>query len=258
MAEVVKFAEIKLKNAPDGTLYVKNKRYYVRNGNSAKEIYLGKNKDSLIKDLQEKVYYKELLDAAKTEIMILNKIKKCKSNCRYFEQVFYELPENKRNLIEPYTSPEMIDIKKKIDRARRIWDEDSKDRKSVGKNLNFITLNGERVRSKSELIIADRLKVAGIPYCYEGKYLLADEEAQDYQVWFPDFQMFNVRTGKMFYWEHFGLMDNPDYCASCQTKLEIYAQSGISLGKNLIITMESSKHPLNVAYVDSLIKTILE
>ena len=64
----------------------------------------------------------------------------------------------------------------------------------------LLTSDGRRVRSKSELIIAEVLISMGIPFRYEypktiGKILVH-----------PDFTCLNVRTRKEFIWEHFGMV----------------------------------------------------
>ncbi len=54
------------------------------------------------------------------------------------------------------------------------------------------------------------------------------------------------------------MLDNPEYCKSCQEKIEIYAKYGYFPGENLIITSESSGHGLNLEYVDCLIERFLK
>lgn len=68
----------------------------------------------------------------------------------------------------------------------------------------------------------------------------------------------NTRTGKEYWWEHFGRMDNPDYFSTCNYKLMVYAMNGIYPGDNLIVTMETSKTQLNSEYVDALIEHYLK
>lgn len=263
LISVIQFATLKLKNSPDGILITRKTRYGTRyyqriTGSKPGEIYLGKKNAEIIKALQEKAYFSEMKKVAEKELEALTEINRIKEKLIDYEKVFNTIPDSKKTLIKPYDSPETENVKKKIEKECKYWEKDKVDRRGVDKNLKFVSLNGERVRSKSELIIADRLKNAGIPYYYEGKYLLVDEDTMEYQAWFPDFQLFNIRTGEKFFWEHFGIMDNPEYCASCQFKLETYAKYGIVMGKNLIVTMESSKHSLNTEYVDLLIKEFLK
>lgn len=271
LEEAIKYADMRLKNLPEGTLYVRNfesgYRYYVKaDGPRGKETYLSSKDTEIIKGLQEKNYYKELKKVAEAELDSLKKIQKLHSKTKSIDQVFFDLPENKRNLIEPYVPVEIEEAKKSIEKECKFWAREKFERKGISKDLNLTTLNGEKVRSKSELIIADRLKNADVPYYYEGKYVFIDDDLnskksayeRDYDVWFPDFQVLNTRTGELLFWEHFGMMDNPEYCASAQFKIETYAKHGFIMGKNMIVTMESSQHTLNVAYIDKLIEEFLK
>lgn len=271
LEEAILFADTKIKNAPEGKLYIKKigdvyRYYYQKSSKLEKLIYLGEKDSELIRKLQEKDYYIKLKSVAESELKAQKEIQKIESSIQSYEHVFIQLPENKRTMISPYVSKETEEIKTRIEKECKTWKKETFVRKGVEKNISLVTLNGERVRSKSELIIADRLKNAGIPYCYERKYVFEDDDLNskkkafdlDYDVWFPDFQAINTRTGELFFWEHFGLMDNPEYCASCEFKLETYSKHGIFMGKNLIVTMESSKHTLNVEYVDRLINEFLK
>ena len=126
------------------------------------------------------------------------------------------------------------------------------------------TENGEQVRSKSEVIIANTLKAAGVPYRYEFP-LLMDKNAEipdfpdyDFCNLHPDFYCLNLRTRQEFAWEHFGRMDDPDYAASAAEKIQLYQENGFFPGKNLIITMETSKKPLSSKVLKEIIKSYLK
>ena len=120
----------------------------------------------------------------------------------------------------------------------------------------YETLNKDMVRSKSEVIIADRLYNAGIPYHYEQRLDLEDEHFNTIK-YYPDFTILNKRTREIYYWEHLGNLGDPDYCFKNLTKLEHYSDNEILLGKNLILTFESQNKPLYTANVDRLIKEFL-
>ncbi len=121
----------------------------------------------------------------------------------------------------------------------------------VSEGVGFYTVGGEHVRSKSEVIIADMLKHYDVPYHYEPVLKLRD------QVKCPDFLVLNTKTRKEYIWEHFGMMDKPEYCKDAIEKLSFYENTGYSLGDNLIITMESSLHPLDTKYAERMIKKYL-
>ena len=126
----------------------------------------------------------------------------------------------------------------------------------------LFTDNNEQVRSKSEVIIANTLKASGVPYRYEFP-LGIDKNAEvsgnsDFCHLHPDFYCLNLRTRQEFVWEHFGMMDDPDYAARATEKLGLYAENGFFPGKNLIITMESSAKPLSSKLLKRVIQTYLK
>lgn len=116
----------------------------------------------------------------------------------------------------------------------------------------FYTILGERVRSKSEKIIADELYRYNIPYRYEMPLELEDWGKTVIRR--PDFTVISRSSGKKYIYEHFGMMDDPDYVERNMRKLDLYEKNGYILGKNLIVTHETSRSPLNVGVVDSYIE----
>ncbi len=95
---------------------------------------------------------------------------------------------------------------------------------------------------KSELIIADRFFAANIPYRYEQSLALNGGATRR----LPDFTILHPYTLEIYYWEHFGRIDDEEY--------RLYALNGIIQGKNFITTFEINCSPLNIWYVDKLIE----
>ena len=114
--------------------------------------------------------------------------------------------------------------------------------------LKFESISGNTLRSKSELIIDQLLFVYQIPYRYECKLAIGDVTL------YPDFTIIHPKTGKMFYWEHFGMMDNQKYSQKAFSKLEIYCENGIIPSINLITTFEATDFPLDAVKVENIIK----
>jgi len=115
----------------------------------------------------------------------------------------------------------------------------------------YYTSTGVRVRSKSEVIIADALSRSGIPYRYE-----YPTSIKGWGMLYPDFTRLDIRTREEIIWEHFGLMNDPDYVENAVQKIAHYAASGYTIGKNFIATFESSNTPLSVKQVQECIKAI--
>jgi ATP-dependent DNA helicase RecQ len=80
----------------------------------------------------------------------------------------------------------------------------------------YKTLDGNQVRSKSEVIICDLLAKAGIKYEYEK--LLEYEPGKNIN---PDFTIF-LDNGKELYWEHIGMLGLEEYSKNWSNKLDIY------------------------------------
>ena len=120
----------------------------------------------------------------------------------------------------------------------------------------YYTTSNIRVRSKSEVIIADTLLRMGIPYRYEFplKLKLPHEKSATF---FPDFTCLNLRTREEILWEHFGMMDDSDYVHKAMDKLDIYERNGIFPGKRLIISRETTEKPLNVKTIQKLAEEYL-
>ena len=71
---------------------------------------------------------------------------------------------------------------------------------------------------------------------------------------YPDFTIRHPRTGKTFYYEHFGMMDDPRYSKNAYTKLQLYNSNGIFQSAQLITTFETKTNPLSSDAVENIIK----
>ena len=118
------------------------------------------------------------------------------------------------------------------------------------------TVSGIQVRSKSEVLIADALTRNNIPFRYEYPLKLR-RPSGDFATIHPDFLCLNVAKRTEFYWEHFGLMDDPAYSNNAAGKLRLYTENGILAGRNLIITMETQNEPLTTRLVEKIINEYL-
>ncbi len=237
----------KLKNIPEGHIHMSvsngHYQYYYSEG-KGKRKYIKKKEINLARKIEQRDYYKDFLD----------KIDALKEKLTLFLDS-YDIDE----LTNVYTRKS--EAKKRIITPAIELDEDfiarwRADHPACQNTFDiaspFITNRGERVRSKSEKIIADTLDRYGIPYQYEP--LL---ELKGYHTVYPDFIVLNVRTRRTYYWEHLGIISDLEYAIKNFSKLEEYEDSGYILGRDLIITTESDKKQLNVSLVEEKIKTFL-
>lgn len=107
--------------------------------------------------------------------------------------------------------------------------------------------SGNLVRSKSESIIDMLLYLNQIPFRYECALQLGETTI------FPDFTIRHPKTGVVYYWEHFGLMDNPAYSQNVYSKLQLYTSHGIIPSIQLITTYETKERPISSDTITKII-----
>lgn len=223
-------------------------QYYVRQKKSDPSgRYLAKAELSLAKKLAQKEYNEKALKVAERE---RNRISKF---LEHFDEnallkVYTEMNEGKRILVEPYVLPDE-------EYARRWLAKQYEGGKFEEGDSEYYTKRGDRVRSKSEQIIADRLFDAGIPYRYEYPFIYDSPEGKK-QI-FTDFTILNKRTRTIYRWEHFGRMDDPKYRRTFFWKQSVYSRNKCIPGVGIIFTFEDNDNPLDTRYVDKLIETYL-
>ncbi len=83
-------------------------------------------------------------------------------------------------------------------------------------NRIYKTLDGNHVRSKSEVIISDLLAKSNINYEYEHKL-----EYEPGKYINPDFTI-HLKNGEKMYWEHIGMLGDEKYSSDWSKKMDIY------------------------------------
>jgi hypothetical protein len=121
------------------------------------------------------------------------------------------------------------------------------------------TERGDLVRSKSEVIIADKLSARGVEYAYERPLPLPKG-----RVRYPDFTITDHARGVTFFWEHLGMLDNPGYMERWQRKLNEYLEAGIKPHEagggpagTLIITRDDANGGIDSLMITQLIDEVL-
>lgn len=242
----------RLKNVPSGTLRVRNwngkVEYYYKNNNTdnAKESrsngrYLKKNEEDLAKAIAQRDYDTMVVKKAKERMKAIEKFLEVYQKTG-LKQLHQETNPFRRRLVET----EIVSDEEFIKQWQSVG--------YLGKEFSdeeneIITERGERVRSKSEKIIADKLFALGIPYRYEYPLVLAGNVRIH-----PDFTILKMPEREEVYLEHFGMMDDADYVDNAMYKLSTYEKNKIYLGVNLFITHETGKNPLNTRALDGMLR----
>ena len=250
-----------LKCSPEGTLNISecrgNVQYYHRTTpDSTKGKYISKENQQLIRRLAQKDYDVHLLKALKKEQRllktVLTELERNQSRGLEISKIFQSLTSHRRALVTPVTLTD--------DQYAAAW----LSKKYEGKSFQpdspeYYTARGERVRSKSEVIIADTLTRLSIPYRYEYPLTLHRGGRKTTSLTlYPDFLCLNLRTRQEFIWEHFGLMDDPSYSNRAIQKLRTYSENGIHPGHHLILSTENTELPLSTLHIENLINTFLK
>ncbi len=240
--------EKEIKQAPAGKIHIVRSgtrvQFYLRKDKSDRGgKYIRKSDTQTIRALLRKTYQEKMIKLLKSELENLDLLLKKSNNITERIRLLYsDYPEEIRQYIEPV---DMSDA----DYASE-WLNIPFEGKEIPDHIPvYQTKRGERVRSKSELTIANMLADRDIPYKYESPITLGNGA-----VIHPDFTVLNVKTRKVFYWEHRGMMDDQEYAGSAVFKMKSMMKNGIVLGKNLIITEETSANPLGTNEIESIIK----
>lgn len=232
-------------DAPDGKLEItggKVPQYYHVVGDE--KTYLTHGQAETIQALAQKRYDEKLLKETEASIAHLEKLL-AKKEPADPGMLYDRLPANRQKLVVPYyLSDEMV---------VEWWE--TLDYEGLGfreGQPEHFTSKGERVRSKSEVLIANRLAERGILYKYEYPVFLEHKG-----IVYPDFCVVNLRTRKVYYWEHLGMEDDPKYAVDNMGKLRAYQKDGLFPGDSLLLTHETMKEPLTIKMVDEIIDRYL-
>lgn len=200
-----------------------------------------KSERPLAEKLALKRYLTEQLKEANTERNALNAyLHSHQKGPLPSEQMLTEHPEYQK-LLSPYFKPRSEIISE--------WLSEPYETNTYKEHRKkFPTCSGVLVRSKSEVIIESILFKNHIPFRYECKLQLGEEDL------FPDFTILHPKTCQLYYWEHLGLVEKPKYLQRSISKLYTYISNGIIPGHNLITTYETKDFPLDFNTIEEIVK----
>ena len=240
--------EAALEKAPPGKIHVsrtsRGVQYYLRNESKDKSgKYIHKSENSLIRKYLQKAYDEKILKLVTVESENLKKLLlKTENVITAVQNVYSDSPAEVKELIIP------IDVSDE-DFAKK-WLNIPYEGKVIPEFLPFFeTKRKERVRSKSELNIANALADKGIPYKYECPLQLSNGA-----IIYPDFTVLDAKRRRVMYWEHRGMMDDKEYAKNSVQRLKTMMGEGIFVGEKLIITEETSTSPLGTNEINAIIK----
>lgn len=250
LLQLKKEKEKAIKNMPEGFLRIcaaKSKpQYYLRTDpKDFNGVFIPEKDRKLAMKLAQKDYDQKILRSIEKELDAIKKYRASYPSANA-EHVYENLHKERQKLIHP--------IRETDEQFISNWESVAYQGKGFDETIpELYTARGERVRSKSEVIIADILNQEGIPYRYECPLQL-----KGWGKVYPDFTVLSVRERKEIYWEHLGKMDDQNYVENALQKIALYQQNGIFQGKNLILTYETRKTPINPKAIRLMIKEYIK
>ena len=239
-----------IENAPEGSLRIshttsKPEFYHRKLSEQRRGTYIPKNQIQTAQALAQKNYAEIIEKSINTKQKLIDLVLE-EYTSDPLKAAYTNLNPIRQHLVKPY-------ILEDADIAKRWLSIAYEPNPKYPEDKGQTTANGEKVRSKSEVIIADNLKMMGIPYKYEAPLKLSNGS-----VVYPDFTCLNVKRRKIVYWEHFGTMGEQDYrTREFFWKLRNYGSSGIIQGKNLIMTFEDDENSFDFLVYKSTIEDYL-
>lgn len=227
---------------PEGSINIRPNvsgfSYYLYKDKSFK--YLSKKDTDLVKQLIQKDLVSKAIKTAQKEAAVLQKLIS-EYPREVIEDLYDHLPEGRKK----YASPLFLDNEE----YAQYWLSIPFTPKPVGEDVpDFYTKKGEHVRSKSEVIIGDRLYAKGIPYKYECPLKVGND------IIHPDFTILRLSDRKILYHEHCGKMGDKSYVEDMVGRVNQYGKAGIYCGDRLCFSFESSDHPLDISWLDDFIE----
>ena len=249
-----------LKAAPEGCLKWRCRNdkvyYYHQHLNTENETshkwtrdYIKKQNLELATQLAEKHYYTMIKPIIEKQLQELKRFVNMFPNDKV-EDMYDLLCDERKKLFIPIN----LETKK----IQKDWLNEKYEQTTMySENLKYETEQGEIVRSKSELIIANLLYQNKNHLLYKYERPLEVKVNEKIKVIYPDFSILNIRTGKIKYWEHAGKMDTPNYAEEFVRKINIYSANGLLQGRDVLFTFETSEYPLDIKNVKRIIKDLV-
>lgn len=268
-----------LRNAPEGCLKWQNRRkktyYYqqykqmedTKNADGARENgkkaninkksisgkwnrrYITNENISLAKSLAKKHYYTTLKNVIQKRLKALRRFIQDYPT-QEIEAIYDEMSNERKVLVEPIE----LTVREKV----KQWKNETYEQNTMySDNLRYETEQGELVRSKSEVIIANSLfqHREDIVYKYEKPLQLIVNGKE--KTIYPDFSILNLHTGKVTYWEHAGLMDDPFYAGEFVRKMNAYIANDLLPGRDVLLTFETQGNALDIGVVKRMMKEVV-
>lgn len=248
LQDVIARAKSQIEDVPEGYLRISKDKNQVRYYHCLDDRYgkyISKKNEQLARQLAQKNYNYDIIKKAKKRLNQITKLLQNYSDDE-IEQIYLSMHVERQALVQP--------VEPTFEQRVKQWFGQPYNGKEFQEGVPVIlSERGDRVRSKSEKILADFFYRNNIPYLYEKPLYL-----NGYGTVYPDFTFFSKKLGQEIYWEHEGMMDKPEYARTAIKKLDLYQMNGILQGERLIITFETEQDVLNTKLISALVEKYLK
>lgn len=248
LEHIVQKTNARLNDAPEGSLRLSKTQNYLQfyhcTNENKKGRYIAKENELLARQLAQKAYDEKILRLVEKRLSQIKRLTKDYEDDE-IEKIYVKEHSERQKLIhsvEPTWEQMLDEWKKKLYKGKEFIDDAP----------IILTERGERVRSKSEKILADYFFRHGIEYKYECPLYL-----KGMGMVYPDFTFLSPKTGKEIYWEHNGKVDDPIYARNMVRKIQIYENNNIFPGERLILTYETEQTIINTQKIEQLVNRYL-
>lgn len=247
--KLLKAYRVTLASLPEGRLSAKRVRgsihYYHVDEKTRKQTYIPKSRIDLIHQLKQKRYIKKAIKIMEENLRLQEAVmKKYKAYDQRSLQKMMPLSDSD-DLLDEFEQKYFPDLHK--------WAEGPyRKNPYYPEHLRHTTSFGLKVRSKSEMSIAELLHAMGIPFRYDAEIKVRDKYYNK-KVRYVDF-LIKLPDGSYIVWEHMGLFKKESYRAENFEKITEYFMDGIFMPNNLIITMDGPNDEFDNLAVERIIK----
>jgi len=238
-----------MKSMPEGRLSakrIKGKIYYYHiDEKTRKQTYIPKKQLELIHQLKQKRWMKKAIKIMEKNLKFQEELLKHYEpyDHHYLQKLLPQSDSDK--ILEEYEYDVLPDLDKWAAAPYR-------KNPYHPEELRHTTSFGLKVRSKSEMMIAELLHGLKIPFHYDAAIRIIDMNHNE-KFKYVDF-LIKLPQGGFIVWEHMGMFTMEDYRENQFVKLTEYFFNDIYMGKNLIITMDGPNGEFDNLEVERIIK----
>lgn len=221
--------------------------YYIKEKTGGRRRYVRKSGKEILRvyRLQVKGLGTFAAERAEMNIKLLNELIDKYKDCDV-ESILRDVPE-------PFKEKEAAKGLEHHMRKNRPFPQSEKPTRR--EELKHSTSFGLWTRSKNEAMNAEMLYAAGLEFYYERKLVLIDQWGKEHVV-YPDFTII-LPDGTIIYWEHKGMMSDPEYMEYDNERMKLYYLNGIYQPHNLIVTCDGPNGEYCGAEISMIVNNLL-